>query len=98
MLFFLGRGGQGKGKINVCVCLRTSAVKKNQWCSSGLLDFGHLGKIRKQSLCIRRGAGLLFGITLTDAFDCFAGGFCLGCFAGCQLVQKGFGSGRANFP
>ena len=28
MLFFLGRVGQGKGKINVCICLRASAVKK----------------------------------------------------------------------
>jgi len=28
MLFFLGQLGQGKGKIKVCDCLRTSAVKK----------------------------------------------------------------------
>jgi hypothetical protein len=29
MLFFLGQVGQGKDKINVCACLRASAVNKN---------------------------------------------------------------------
>jgi hypothetical protein len=28
MLIFLGQVGQGKSKINVCACLRASAVEK----------------------------------------------------------------------
>jgi hypothetical protein len=36
MLFFLGQVGQGKGKINVCDCLRLSAVKKKSLVLIGL--------------------------------------------------------------